>query len=603
MIPSILGSQVGSTKSPTILDNSDRRRQAASVIGRTAIVSGFLAIVGAAALALSAVIISPLLIAGLLLGGIALTAIGVAAIAISIILRKDDKENSVLTPDSLTEREKENKEIISSSGTNESVEILTDPLIQISDEENISGTIEESQFCDPVEAPCQILLDESGNLALAPVSESEISEQLDYEAVSNMRTQIPNFFQGYDLIGTREWIQFKLNNSYPGDANKFHLSVERSLENMRRAFNILLPILIKYKIETFKMTSSGEDCKGAHYEHPTSNAYGKEFVIYVNRPDDPALWGEKILKEITEEFHEQGIIPNTESKGDVSVEGGYSYVYARNSNNFFNRYIRADCLESSGFTAKEAAYLSSSPWVNLKIDTDPEIIPSKAKKGACWTTDPIQNEDITSIIEIKAEEIQNLTKFYLKSFNDNLTSGFALFKVLFGLGNLYFHDDSSMRYCKGIYSFENHSMNRDPISTIMWNSCLKPEFLKRRLETAARLAAIATLFNAGRFQWDIRFFFQEEEAQKRKFFGGNIVPAVYGVLRDHYLGNKDVQTLTSATFENNDEEKVIIKNLVKCALRDPFNQIKHEQPLYQFDLSEEQIEELADLLVNLEVPT
>lgn len=163
------------------------------------------------------------------------------------------------------------------------------------------------------------------------------------------------------------WVIFKNKKAITNlDSIKYHVSLKRDPENLKKAFNLILPILNKHQISSFKVLPlSCIDLKG--------NTLGKEYVIYVqdfpdSQESSQEFWSRLVLKEIVDVFEKEGVEPGNLSKGDVAIKGGKNFIYSRSPNNIFGSYVAADFLDRLGFSFEESARLSPSPWVDLVID-------------------------------------------------------------------------------------------------------------------------------------------------------------------------------------------------------------------------------------------
>lgn len=409
--------------------------------------------------------------------------------------------------------------------------------------------------------------------------------------------------RSYETVsGGAQWIQFedqsKLNN---GGTVKVHLSVKRTPENMEKAFDIVLPILMKYQIRLFKIAP----LDFAHEKYKLDNAVGKEFVIYIQAHDkeshesNPETWEKAILKEIVEEFHRNNVLPGPASKGDCALKGGSPYAFMRVTDNFVGEYVAVDVLEQSGFTSGDAAHLSDSPWMNLNIATTVASSSSSSpSQKLILESLPIKEGEISHFIRNHAQEITDLTKVLLNAFKSDLNKKQSsspsrcplLFSILStdGVGN-YIRSES-WSYLRAIFNV-TANLGSDK-KAHFGKSQVKEEFFKEQLESVARFAAIAISFYRERFQGE-NYELPEGYLKSDQSPCGNILPAIYAFLRQYHLQGRDAAELLTQPFMTTEEEQLFMKEILKCALREPVSQIRSETPIYQFGLSEEQVEGLV----------
>ena len=150
------------------------------------------------------------------------------------------------------------------------------------------------------------------------------------------------------------WVYYDDEKGYTNlNAKKFHISIHRSQENLKNAFDIVLPILFKHGIHCFKFTNVNNTTS---FEEG-SNANGKEFCVYFQADKIDIM--DQVAKEIEAGLETGDIAQGRPSQGDILIPES-QYIYYREDKNIFGDYVGADTLKFLMFTAFESAALSPS---------------------------------------------------------------------------------------------------------------------------------------------------------------------------------------------------------------------------------------------------
>lgn len=218
-----------------------------------------------------------------------------------------------------------------------------------------------------------------------------------------------------------------------GDIGKFHISLDRDPENIKKAFLLIAPILMKHGVQTFKYATS-KDASG--------NPLGKECVVYAYSQEDLKKFYDEVVPEISYALEKNKIVVGKEPEGDIRMCGS-AYCYSRAERSKFNQYISADSLRISGFSKNESANLRD----NFLLD------------GRSLSVDMATSQDLppgfSVIADISAKEdiTQKVKDELLKKQIDGCFIKFAAG----GGGYGYLHDGSAIKFMGAFYpSFRFH---------------------------------------------------------------------------------------------------------------------------------------------------
>ncbi len=201
---------------------------------------------------------------------------------------------------------------------------------------------------------------------------------------------------------------------------KFHISIDDERENMIRAWDNLVPIFIKHRVNFIKLIRPECHCDDEHSE----SERGRQFTIYIeqnlekNRDD----W-QSLINEITDKLVEQNIKP------------GYQNIIAKaipGSNYFYYRNDKPQSLEATSPHTVASPAIDKEPAVIQPTDTA-NIIASNIQSGVPklnlqriiprWTHKPMaaalnpSNSNERFLSELKVENTKQLEikDFYEKS--------------------------------------------------------------------------------------------------------------------------------------------------------------------------------------------
>lgn len=189
-----------------------------------------------------------------------------------------------------------------------------------------------------------------------------------YEQIS-VESYIGNYYASGP--GNTHWRSFYLleNKERIDDKFKFHISVKRTKDTMERAFNLIFPILVKYKIATFKIVPTEK------IDNKQRNPLGKEFTIYIQEYEMESL--PLLINEIVESLKNNKIENGVHPQADRILQGSAGFIGVRSSTNFLGEYIEADELARAGFTDEEAAKLSPCAWDTFEAKKSNDRVPSE----------------------------------------------------------------------------------------------------------------------------------------------------------------------------------------------------------------------------------
>ncbi|MBS0351535.1 MAG: hypothetical protein JSR33_10205 [Proteobacteria bacterium] len=109
---------------------------------------------------------------------------------------------------------------------------------------------------------------------------------------------------------------------------KFHISINDLIEgNMRHAWNIICPILMRYQVNSFKVVP-----KGVHHGIEEIQQVGKQVTIYAFKNDISVTEWEIILKELHNNLVAANIVPGPLPISDKSIAGSHYLSYCNDAN-------------------------------------------------------------------------------------------------------------------------------------------------------------------------------------------------------------------------------------------------------------------------------
>lgn len=327
-------------------------------------------------------------------------------------------------------------------------------------------------------------------------------------------------YHGYTLYTYLEapWTMFKLKES-TSDNEKFHISLKRDLTNISNAFDVIFPILEKYKISMFKTL------KPTYIDTKGGNPDGKEVVIYIQEEEsNQELWSQKILPEILLGFERMNIQCGNPSQGDISVSGSKGFIYTRAPHNALGMYISTFHLQRWGFSQFESATISNYRWLNISINNAPPIQEKRIQLEA--------KNELTKVVSSEQREV-------VKVAFDEVFGDRSFFRMITGYPDTYLiWNHSAVGKLARKYGNDVGNFERDEVGEVLESATLKRELFADYFQAAASVTA-----------------------QLRNYYGiqtpvGNIRPALY----EHFIKNDE---------ESISREKhiAIIKDLVLCALR------------------------------------
>lgn len=476
-------------------------------------------------------------------------------------------------------------------------------------------------------------------------------------------TTSPSKQAEYETESTPVWYQFKskdfLEKTKDGKTplsgkDKIHISIDRN--KIEKAYNVIIPILMKKKIKAFKV----------QYKK-ARNEEGKDFVIFISNhipfdpkkdvfnEQDPAAW-KALLEEIGTALKAEGIeskgiesehspfnnVVKHEPLGDVKLDiSGEDYFYSRNGYNILNAYIAAEDLARAGFTALEAASIGMSDFFKEIFPKRKEYsLPPEPSKA------PIV-EIVENAGEIHRSFIVDMVSFHKPSLPHILFGRHAFNRdgTIFdqGITKLFLIDPSDTEIEKArekhnllkadyikkapapddsVFKEEikenqqKHRYNSLSISTI---------FLGDELSECARLMSIACRNNQIKLN-EVRtpaLNCKENFHDTTTLRVGNIMPALYyywfvPFVRDGHLenceGNYTSEWFKKNKFPDENARRLFIKSVLMCSFRtrlpydreyqsdqninlNSFPQITKVIPQYINNLTEADVEKLVDEVI------
>lgn len=343
------------------------------------------------------------------------------------------------------------------------------------------------------------------------------------------------------------WVDYRLKERLEDQGDvRFYISVGADPLNFKKAYEIIVPILLKRHVAEFKVLHPSE------LSSISGNAIGKEFIIKVGNSHDVSeehlqKW-HALFAEVGLSLKEAGIEPSNRPAQAVSVVGTAGYISTRSARNLFNQYLPVSLLK--GFTKQEAARLSETAWMSMCFKS-PLRLPASPVAINLSSIDFGQKE------------------FLLEAFKNNLKENdrerYILPMLVCGEGPSYLPNPNAVtNVLRSICSGPVERLREKRLSWLLPRFQPKMTFFAPLLEKAAWVAA------AIRSQRGIA-----SEVQP-----GNIFPAVYDLVK--LLKDKKETPLTPQ------EELQIIRRIVLCSLRE---RVDCPQEV-SFDISVSQIQEI-----------
>lgn len=397
-----------------------------------------------------------------------------------------------------------------------------------------------------------------------------------------------------DIVGNSlDWVQFQKKETESNNVNKIHISIFwdsvnkihisifRDRENIKKAFDVIFPILDKYAITRFKIVSE-HSLKSCLQDN--DNAVGKEFVIYISdsgQEKDKTFWENKVLKEISEGLCKGAIKWGVPSKGDMMIPGSRGFFYRRSSINILDNYMPADFLEGAGFTKNESATISSSTWDNLSLENTKScsIEEMKIKTNYFTNIEPqrITDETVKTIYSSFFDDVEKREEKNLQAPLFLLLQA-PLFLLIGGYHDGPALDHTEMALLQFLYKCDGINLKHK--SYFYKNKIQSENFLNMLNKSSSFTAFAFTMFSA-----------KGHTVAKEKVEYGRILPAIYRAFIVPFVKmNKVNETLSCENFFKDDEAVAnFIVQVAECAFRTKESQINSDRPKYQIDISQVQL--------------
>lgn len=380
----------------------------------------------------------------------------------------------------------------------------------------------------------------------------------------------------YTIQADSNWNMYKLDKEriHFSDTHKIHISINRNIVDMAKAFDVIVPILTKYRICEFKILKEAA-------MDITGNPDGKEITVYIQKhlkdlsESDPKFWQETIIPEIVKGLHDNGVKHGKPSLGDIPLEGGGGYIYFRTPHNIVDKYVTAATFNHCGFTACEAATIGDDPFLELKMPSNPEK-----------PTHVYENIEISGRIPSQ-KQIELIHNSYLRDLTKLIPSYAGLCPTLpiynVCIGSVepgYLQPGLAYTMTRAL--FPNIDCNQK--MSKFFDYKLSEDFLKDALaESAKRTAQILQSLNIN-LETEKELELQcarkgtSESLKVDVLQVGNIMPIVYHKWYVHFVGHckrnniendKDIQAqFDENPFITEEAREKFIQEVVKCSLRD-----------------------------------
>lgn len=208
------------------------------------------------------------------------------------------------------------------------------------------------------------------------------------------------------------WLYYLLTGGNENrDIYKVHIAIAHDQATIKKALDLILPILMQHRIRSFKTVNPN------HLLLNNRNTNGKEFCIYMQTQDKkspeskPVFWI-TLLNKIEDVLLENNIAKNPlGALGDLLFPGSKGYIYYRNSYNICQEYVSALLLNDSGFTKLEACEISHNNFFNSHTlsGSIATASPKPAKKLVLTATtgDKIARDSHEAIINSLTNQLKN----------------------------------------------------------------------------------------------------------------------------------------------------------------------------------------------------
>lgn len=376
-----------------------------------------------------------------------------------------------------------------------------------------------------------------------------------------------NYTIDFEISEKSIWLQYHhIKKEHGSGWNKVHISIQHDISTLKKAQDLILPLLAKHEICCFKTQNAN-----LFYSH--ENLDGKEFCIYMqvldknSQESTPEFWID-LLNEIETTLEKNDIPMHPKGAlGDLLFPGSKGYVYFRNPQNISGNYIAAALLMNTGFTRKEACEISTNDFFHGY---------SLSNGDLNW----IGHEAFTSRrfeLPNGFGEVDNqLKQSILDSFHNQLTKNDRLLQLFVGSQKGYCYTGNLCDQLFGTKLITDRKSKVFELASSGQLDLIKP--FEKYLDTAAeQLAKLSYILNHNGYCFD---------PQKI----GSILPALYF---NFYMPLYRLNPYGEITTLNDSNEKKLIDEIIRCSLRD-INKIAigYELPQYIHEMNQEDISTL-----------
>lgn len=337
------------------------------------------------------------------------------------------------------------------------------------------------------------------------------------------------------------------------ERGKFHISLHRSLDNLKKALPIICRIIKQEGGLAAKFSNFSERI------FPRDNPFGKEAVIYLhNQSHKDAL---RLIDRFDRELYDAGVLPGGDPDGDVPLTNS-GLIHTRIAHTFLGLYFRGNIVLDHGFTRGESLSIGEE---SLLVD--------------CTKTKPFGFVDFDLVISDKTDFSERL----FTSFQDSL---FTKDKINEGV----YHDDVLYKTLVG--SETKIHMYHVPDSLIR---IMAPTYYRQVLKGNIGIMTIdRSFFNDSLFKEIVFQSILEDvsiqvahQYTKRKITEGvrpgSLLPGfLLGVIKPLFIAFKDKTELSKKDLTNylTTHRELIIRYLVSSALRDRSKlQLRSDEPI------------------------
>ena len=352
--------------------------------------------------------------------------------------------------------------------------------------------------------------------------------------------------------------------------HKIQISLERTPENIHKAYDILLPILTKHPVQVFKI---------AHLEQLQAgcgqNPDGKECIILVPEIDkDPMPWL-KMLQAIEDAFVENGVSAGSRPMGDALLNGSRGYMYIRGKVNILGEYTSPILLQRAGFTREEAARVTDE---HLKFWGKLQLNPGGVKESkhviANENIRSVSNVDVTQAVDVEA----------VNAINAAYRAQLKMAQLFVDLDTKTLKDQpitdkTARQMVSGLFHHDRHERRSSVPPTLI------APLLEPLLEKSASLVA---MIHQGLFA-----------ATGNKCEIASIVPVIYHevcipVIKYAIEHNQTDEWMKRRLKKPSPYDQELVRLIVKASLRDKaVEQIHHDTPQYVLGMSDVAVEGLV----------